>query len=408
MSTAHASHLAPPYSDREQWARLSWREKLRAYTRPPRRLEFTTVGKWFFWLTVAVGVAAVNSGNNLLYLVLGAQLALIIVSGFLSEAMLRGIVVERWLPERAVAGQPLLVEFRVTNKKRWAPSFSLILRDIVEGPGAPRRTRKNRWVGPEAFVPRVGPGETVLTRYRLSLPRRGEFAVRRMLLATRFPFGFFEKWREYDGSSELLALPATAAERPPRSMWPALIGEQSIERVGRGVELYGLRDARPGDDRRALAQKATARLDRPVVREFEQERARRVEIAVHNLRLHAAEPPSVAADAKHPTQIPHTADPLAQLTGRAAGLAANLIGRRTTVSLAAHGASVPPGEGVGHLERILGALARMAPVEEPGPLPVVDPQAERLVLNAPSPSTPQPGIRTPKPGTRNQEPGTQS
>jgi len=382
MSTARASHLAPPRSDAARWRSLPWRDKLRAYLRPPRRLKFTSVGKWFFWITVAVGAAAVNSGNNLLYLVLGAQLALIVVSGFLSEAMLRGITVERWLPDRAAAGQPLLVEFRVSNSKRWAPSFSLILRDLVRGPGAPRRTRKNRWVGPEALVPRVGPGRTAIARYRLTLPRRGEFTVERMLLATRFPFGFFEKWREYDGRSELLALPAPRAEQAPPATRHALVGEQSVERVGRGVEMYGLRDARPGDDRRALAQKATARLDRPVVREFEEERARRVEIAVRNDRLRTASPPSLAADPKHPEQVPHAADPLAELTGRAAGLAGQLIGRRTTVSLVAHGASVPPGEGVGQLERILAALARLEEAEGEGEgvgeLPVVDPRAERI------------------------------
>ena len=47
------------------WARV-WRR-----LRPPRRLRFTREGKYFIGITFGVGFAAVNTGNNLLYLVLG-------------------------------------------------------------------------------------------------------------------------------------------------------------------------------------------------------------------------------------------------------------------------------------------------------------------------------------------------
>ena len=46
-------------------------------------------------MTFLVGFGAINTGNNLLYLLLGMMLGLIIVSGVMSEAMLRRLWGER-------------------------------------------------------------------------------------------------------------------------------------------------------------------------------------------------------------------------------------------------------------------------------------------------------------------------
>ena len=85
--------------------RVAW-----ALMRPPRRLRFTREGKVFIGITFGVGFAAVNTGNNLLYLVLGLLLSLVILSGVLSEIALRGLEFRRRLPRRAYAGTPALVE----------------------------------------------------------------------------------------------------------------------------------------------------------------------------------------------------------------------------------------------------------------------------------------------------------
>ncbi|MBW2401796.1 MAG: DUF58 domain-containing protein, partial [Deltaproteobacteria bacterium] len=46
-------------------------------------------------LTFGVGFAALNTGNNLLYLVLSLMLAFLVLSGVMSESALRGIRVRR-------------------------------------------------------------------------------------------------------------------------------------------------------------------------------------------------------------------------------------------------------------------------------------------------------------------------
>ncbi|TMB35207.1 MAG: hypothetical protein E6J61_01665 [Deltaproteobacteria bacterium] len=104
----------------------------KAKTRTPswrRRLGFTRIGRWYVGFTIGVGLAAVNTGNNLLFLVLGLLLSSIIVSGILAESSIKGVEVQRRLPDMAIAGTPALVGFAVKNRKARSPSFSLEVRE---------------------------------------------------------------------------------------------------------------------------------------------------------------------------------------------------------------------------------------------------------------------------------------
>ena len=78
--------------------------RVRRWLRPPRRLRPTRAGWSFFAITFGVGFAALNTGNNLLYLVLALMLSFLVLSGVLSESALRGIAVRRRLPRELYAG----------------------------------------------------------------------------------------------------------------------------------------------------------------------------------------------------------------------------------------------------------------------------------------------------------------
>src|SRR3954451_14593991 len=94
-----------------------------------RRLRFTREGRVFVFVTFGLGFAAVNTGTNLMYLVFGFMLSLIILSGVLSEHVLRKLTVTRHLPKRAFVGEPLLVEIAVKNDKERLVSYSLEVED---------------------------------------------------------------------------------------------------------------------------------------------------------------------------------------------------------------------------------------------------------------------------------------
>src|SRR4051812_50090552 len=62
-----------------------------------RPIRFTRFGTFYVLFSIGVGAAAINTGNNLLYLILGILLGFIIISGFLSDSGLWGIQTE-WTP----------------------------------------------------------------------------------------------------------------------------------------------------------------------------------------------------------------------------------------------------------------------------------------------------------------------
>src|ERR1041384_3538605 len=86
--------------------------------RPPRRLSFTREGRIIVILSAGFGFPAINTGNNLLYLLLGWLLSFIIASGILSEMTLKRLVVERLPPPRVFAGEPFLMEVVIENAKQ--------------------------------------------------------------------------------------------------------------------------------------------------------------------------------------------------------------------------------------------------------------------------------------------------
>src|SRR5262245_9068948 len=100
--------------------------------KPPRRLRVTREGRYFLFVTVAIGLAAVNTGNNLLYLLLGWLFSMIVASGALSEASLRGLRVTRRPPPRVHANRPFLMEISVANLKLRLSSFSIEIEDLVD------------------------------------------------------------------------------------------------------------------------------------------------------------------------------------------------------------------------------------------------------------------------------------
>src|SRR5215211_7663234 len=102
---------------------------LRALLRPPRRLRVLRAGGLLICGTLALGIASLFTGNNLLYLLMGALLGTISLSGWLSERALRRIRLRRTVPRAVTAGTPAHIEYTVRNRKRRLPSHGLELRE---------------------------------------------------------------------------------------------------------------------------------------------------------------------------------------------------------------------------------------------------------------------------------------
>lgn len=351
-----ARSTGPRVVDRKRrlgfWGRLGRSNRLF-----PRKLKLNTEGKFLVFITIGIGFAAVNTGNNLLYLILGMLLSLITVSGILSELTLRHITVSRAVPPGVTAGRDTLVPVKVRNGKRFFSSLSIEVEEILDDPGTLQLA---------AYVLHLRPGEEVIAHLRVRFGRRGEHVTSGLRVATRFPFSFFRKSRLVLGEETYLVYPPVVDVLVP-ALPPRQEGaDQHRPKVGPGDELWGVRDYRPGDPARSIHWKITARRGRLVSREFETPSVRTVVLAYPNA-VHGDG--DAAMDALE-AGIVHVAS-----------VAAALLDRGYAVGLRTLDGGVSPSHDGNHRAALLAHLARLRTwrVDRDGRLPRFDVPSERGV-----------------------------
>ena len=257
---------------------LAWLSRFFARFRPPRRLRLTREGRLFLLITFFVGFAAINTGNNLLYLLFGMFLSLIIVSGVMSELSLQKLTVVRRLPPRAQVGRAHLVEIEVYNHKQRIPSYAIEVEDLRAGQPADKR----------CFFLKSSPRSAQVAAYRRTPARRGRDHHVGFRLATRFPFGLFEKSRDVSSEGDLVIYPAVdALVLPPDEAGDRIGGTLTLGR-GIGDETAGVRPMRDGDDPRDIFWRKSAQTDQMVVRERVREARREVNLVIESRHPGAA------------------------------------------------------------------------------------------------------------------------
>jgi uncharacterized protein (DUF58 family) len=214
-------------------------------------------------------LAAVNTGNNLLFMILGCCLAGILISGVLSRVVLTGVDLKFDLPERIFAEQPVLAEIELRNHKQWWPSFSL---RVV---GENKKGQAQILTQPVFFPYIPGQGD-VLQKVELRFPHRGVYRQDSFGIRTRFPFGFFEKTRQVSSAIDIVVYPHVEPTEQFYEVLPLLTGEMASYFRGRGHELHSLRQYNSSDSARFVDWKVSARSGRLMVREFAREDERRV------------------------------------------------------------------------------------------------------------------------------------
>jgi uncharacterized protein (DUF58 family) len=340
------------------WERSA--RRTRRWMRPPRRLTFTREGKYFVGITIGVGLAAINTGNNLLYLLLGMMLSLIVASGIMSEMSLRNLRVTRQPPGRIHARRPFLMGIGLSNGKQRLPSFSVEVEDLVG----------ERPLDKKCYFLKLPAGRLQHTSYRHTFPRRGRYRYTGFRLSTKFPFALFRKSRLVELETEVIVYPQLAQlghAAPPRAR---VAGLEAQGRRGRQGEFHGLREFREGDDPRDIHWRSTARHGRTMVREHEEEAARRVTIFLDNALPEGDLCPDELAK-----------DGLERAISLAASLAADYLERGYAVRVVTRGEVVPVWlQGAAQLVRLLRALALLPTVTPEVAFPCVGDAAADPIL----------------------------
>jgi uncharacterized protein (DUF58 family) len=297
---------------------------------------------WIFLGAVTIVVfAAINTANNLLYMVLSALLAALVVSGILSELNLRYVYLEGRIPVSCFAGEPFTVSFLIRNEKRVTPAFSIQL-EPMEGCAF-------RFV-PFYTVAVLG-NQHVAQSGDAMLPRRGRYAMDQIRAASRYPFGFFEKRSHHQLRAECICYPEIIPqERMDFSVLDIQGRNQRFER-GLGFDLYRIRDYVPSDSARQVHWKASAKTALLKTREYAAEENRRAILAFDRFGR------------------PDDAEQFEHLVSYAASLAYHLINDGVDVTFLSDDWQTDYGKSATVLDSILHYLALVTMSEEALPLP---------------------------------------
>lgn len=349
--------------------------QLRRWLRPPRVLRPTRAGWLFLLIILGVGFAALNTGNNLLYLVLSLMLSFLVLSGVMSESALRGIRVRRQLPRELFAGRENWVQIEISNTQKRISAFAVAVEDrLLSAPdGRPltaepelshdeererrrwqKKRKKKRWKKKDehepagrSFALRVAPGDCETRRYTLSPALRGPIQFASFRVSTRFPFGLFLKYREFDAFEDALVYPELLAH----GSWPRIheaqtSGDSALVRQDQGGTVAGLREFTDGDSTRRIHWRSSLRRGALLVGETEDDRDAEVEVRLH----------SEKDDPKRPG-----VSRFEQAVTRAASEVVSHLQQGLAVALRTDAAYLPPDVGARQRSRLLSFLALVAP-----------------------------------------------
>jgi len=275
--------------------------------------EVTRAGALYAIVVLLIGIAALNTGNNLLYIMVAAMLAAIVVSGIASALCLRELELELKIPEHIFAGTEVPGTLCMRNPRRWIPSLSISATPAEKGkerkrwswvattfPVPPWRPPERQWlqlpdrklrrvsVDPpsgvfheSAYFPLIPPKIQLQAEVKLNFRRRGRYQER-FGLSTRFPFAFLVKTRRVALSREVLVYPELTDSQEVGELLPVLSGKCEAYLRGLGSDLYRIREYLPEDSARHVDWKATAKSGALKVREYAREDERRLRLVFDN------------------------------------------------------------------------------------------------------------------------------
>jgi uncharacterized protein (DUF58 family) len=234
------------------------------------RYQITREGWIYFGGLTIVLFAAINTNNNLLYMVLSALLAVILLSGFLSGLNFRSLRLKLRCPTRCFVGETFPLSIQVHNEKRLFPAFSLKI--------VPPNDEALRFQ--DFYFPVIKAQGTEEQSQEAAIYRRGRYRLKELKVGSRYPFGFFYKDKGYRAEAECICYPEILPqEQLDMGVLDIQGSHQRFER-GLGNDLYLIRDYVPSDSARHVHWKASAKTAVLKTREYAAEESRRVILAL--------------------------------------------------------------------------------------------------------------------------------
>ena len=324
----------------------------------------TRAGWCFAMASVLVGLAAFISANNLLFLLVAAMLATLLVSGLISRLTLAGLELDFILPEHISARRKVAARLILHNEKSWMPSFSIHVQ------GAPPSV-----FSPAVYFPLAPTRTRVHETVEVEFGRRGLCRENGFELSSRFPFGLTERRAQVTLRRDILVYPSLDPQPGFEDLLLAISGEIEMLQRGKGSDFYRIRPYQHLESSRHVDWRATAHTGEPQVREFAREQDPLVEIFL-----------DLAVPENHTAWFERAVDCCAYLSWHAARRDARIRFRSQRIDL------LVPAEG--DIHALLKYLALASPVRNAAMLEPGEALSCRVVFSARSETAAERGWTT--------------
>jgi len=214
---------------------------------------FTKAGWFYIIVTIVLGFAAVNTGNNLIFIIVSFLLAVMAISGFYGKKNINNIKINLRMPAEIYAGSAFIVRLKAENEKKFLDSYLLKIR-FYEG---------------EVFFGRIGRQSIKEGRTDLIFQKRGINCIKEIVLYSRFPFNFFVRCKRVPVSSEAVVFPKPVKSNESARSYSLNETEgNAVKDNQASEELSSIRNYEYGDSLRLIHWKHFAKSDELKAKNF--------------------------------------------------------------------------------------------------------------------------------------------
>ena len=285
----------------------------------------TREGKRFLLATLLIAVAAFNTGNNLIFLILAMMLSMILLSVVILRYNLKGLTLAFSAVHPVFVKNRAVFKVSLSNKKKLMPSYSIHV-TIPKG------------ITGQCAMPYVPPMSNTSVEMDSIFTKRGIYRYGDFTLESNFPFTLFKKTVKAYIGGEVIVYPEI---KEIDELIPELTKTDYTAHTTRhapGDEFLTIREFRYGDSMRRIQWKASAKTGKLMVKDTGTDEPRLLTIILDNIK-------------------PLHKESFEKAVSFAASLADRFIRLGFFVRLITCKKLIPFGSGLEHLFKILDALA---------------------------------------------------
>ncbi|MDP3110544.1 MAG: DUF58 domain-containing protein [Thermodesulfovibrionales bacterium] len=231
----------------------------------------TKEGKRFLLATLLIAVAAANTGNNLIYLILAMMLSILVISIIVLKINLRGLVLSFSVKYPVFANSGTIMKVSLFSRKKMIPSFSVHV-NLPEG------------IAGQCIIPHIPSASLVSQDVNGIFRKRGIYRYGDFSISSSFPFILFTKKVKARVEGEIIVYPEI---KDIDELIPEITGsgyDRYVTRHGAGDEFMMIREFRYGDSMRRIQWKASAKTGKLMVKDMGMDEPRLLTVILDNIK----------------------------------------------------------------------------------------------------------------------------